>query len=97
MPKRLDSKNCNTKKANIKIIKPIMAWEIICLAPAISSLFPPAFKYLNAPKRKYSITMAAVTENMGVTSLLVAPPKDVRSPKPKCWPMGMGVWAWTGM
>lgn len=67
-----------------------MACVIICLAPSTSSLFPPAFKYLKAPIRKYTITKTAAIEKTGVTNLLVASPKDATAPKPKCSPMFTG-------
>lgn len=60
---------------------------IICLAPATSSLFPPDFKYLKAPIKKYMMTKAEAMEKTGITSWLVAWPKDLISPKPNLSPI----------
>ena len=64
-----------------------MAWTIICLPPSTSSLFPPAFKYLKAPVKKYIITKKEAIEKKEGTKLEVAWPKDLISPKPKFFPI----------
>lgn len=60
-----------------------MAWIIIPLAAATSSLSPPALRYLNAPKRKYSITKIVAIENIVGTNLNVPSPKLAIFPNPK--------------
>lgn len=64
-----------------------MAWVIICCAAAVSSFAPLEVKYLKAPHRKYNTTAAAAKENMAGTKLLVAPPNDLKFPKPNFSPI----------
>ncbi|MDD5415437.1 MAG: hypothetical protein PHE48_00350 [Candidatus Daviesbacteria bacterium] len=59
-----------------------MAWVIICLASAVSSLFAPDIKNFKAPHRKYITTSAVAIENIGGTKSLVAFPNEVIPPKP---------------
>lgn len=54
-----------------------MAWVIICLAPSTSSLFPPLFKYLKAPIKKYIMTKTEAMEKVGATNWLVAAPSEL--------------------
>ncbi len=77
MSNKLDNKNCKIKKANISIINPTIACVIICLALSISSLFPPDFKNLNAPSKKYSIIKKVAIDKIGGIRAVKTAPKDL--------------------